>query len=88
MIAMRLIDADALSIKILDASWYDNADEDVAWELLQDAPNVDSVSVVRCEECKNRDSNDCPFIENDGNGVYTPLEIKYCGLGERKDGAE
>ena len=36
----RLIDADALSIAVLNCGYYDNADEDVIWELVQAAPTV------------------------------------------------
>ena len=42
----RLIDADALSVQVLDASYWDNQDEDVIWNLVQDAPTVDAVEVV------------------------------------------
>jgi hypothetical protein len=41
-----LIDADALSIQVMDASYWDNQDEDVIWNLVQDAPTVDAVEVV------------------------------------------
>lgn len=50
----RLIDADALSVKVLDASYWDNQDEDVIWNLVQDAPTIDAVPVVRCKDCKHR----------------------------------
>lgn len=36
----RLIDADALSIAVLNCGYYDNADEDVIWELVQAAPTI------------------------------------------------
>lgn len=36
----RLIDADVLSTATLNSKYWDNADEDVAWELVQDAPTV------------------------------------------------
>lgn len=41
--AMKLIDADALERKLFGASWFDNRDEDVAWNILNYAPTVDAV---------------------------------------------
>ena len=88
---MRLIDADKLSTKMLDASWYDNADEDVAWELLQDAPTVDLVTApVKCGECKYFDTDECAMIGYcDGCDCKVDLgfnETGFCSHGERKDG--
>ena len=48
----RLIDAGALSVRVMDASYLDNQDEDVIWNLVQDAPTIDAVEVVRCKDCK------------------------------------
>lgn len=56
---VRLIDANALSRRVFDASYWDNQDEDVIWNLVQDAPTLDAVEVVhgnwqwfvdRCED--------------------------------------
>lgn len=46
---MRTIDADALSIQVMDASYYDNQDEDVVWNLVQDAPTIDAVPIADVE---------------------------------------
>ena len=54
----RLIDANALSVQVLDASYWDNQDEDVIWNLVQDAPTIDAVPVVRCKDCK------CAYINS------------------------
>lgn len=55
---MRLIDADALWCKLDGVPWYDNADRDeIALSLVDDAPTVDAVEVVRCMECKHWESH-------------------------------
>lgn len=83
---MRPIDADKL-IYTLGVS-----DEDICFkEMLDDAPTIDAVEVIRCKDCKwvcycetenfetYVDCN-CP----DGGGV--PRNEKwYCADGERKD---
>lgn len=55
---MRLIDADALETAVFGEAWYDNRDEDIAYELVNNTPIIDAVPVVRCRECLNyqRDS--------------------------------
>ena len=86
----RLIDADALWRKFENEPWYDNEDRDeIALQLVDDAPTVDAVPVVRCRECVGR-----PFWEEDHNGVpvcllsglYVRSEDDFCSCGERKDG--
>ena len=57
--------------------------------VLEDMQTVDSVPVVRCQECVGR-----PFWEEDHNGVpvcllsglYVRSEDDFCSYGERKDG--
>lgn len=100
---MRLIDADA----ILKAD--ENSDKalvlgsgkalEIAYALLKkkvaDAPTVDAVQVVRCEDCKHLrvwNRKDiyafCPKI----NIVFLPFEMDtrtfFCSYGERKDGGD
>lgn len=69
---MRLIDADALLAE------YDRQHEGEpgkARKLIEDAPNVDAVEVVRCKECVSH--NICKFEQFQGlNG--------FCSCGERK----
>ena len=56
-------------------------------DIINTIPTVDTVSdPVKCEDCIRNDKNGCPFVEDDGQGLYTPLEIKYCGMGKRKGG--
>lgn len=37
---MRLIDADELSTKILNVSYFDNSDEDIIWSIVQNSPTI------------------------------------------------
>ena len=68
----RLIDADALLAE------YDRQHEGEpgkARKLIEDAPNVDAVEVVRCKECVSH--NICKFEQFQGlNG--------FCSCGERR----
>ena len=94
----RLIDADALGVgrcskDILPAAYC------AGWngliELIEKAPTIDAVPVVRCRECKhlnvvNRKAlyAHCPKT----NTVFLPFELDtrehICSLGERKEGAD
>ena len=75
---MRLIDADALLAE------YDRQHEGEpgkARKLIEDAPTVDAVEVVRCKDCKHRYSDSwCEYVDDDDNF--------YCARGERKDGTD
>lgn len=83
---MRLIDADALS------SEFGVSDSDIiAKEAIDDAPTIDAVPVVRCQECKHLNViNDpklyahCPKT----NTVFLPFDLDtrehFCSLGHRK----
>ena len=81
---MRIIDADALGVgrcskDILPAAYC------AGWngliELIEKAPTIDAVPVVRCRECKH-----LGFC-----GDATNLEVMgfygYCSRGKRKEGA-
>ena len=86
----RLIDADALWRKFEKEPWYDNADRDeIALPLVDDAPTVDAVEVVRCRDCKHRGTDYCIFHIK-GEPADEELLIKFdndfCSYGERKDG--
>jgi len=84
---MRPIDADALrkESKMLYSIHAFEPVEAYTQDQIDNAPTV-YAALVKCGDCIHNDQNDCPFVEDDGNGIYTPLEIKYCGMGERKDG--
>lgn len=77
----RLIDADAL-LKGKDDHQI------ISTHLIWNAPTVDAVQVVRCEECRYWESAKDP---DDGgrcmaNGFQLTDREWYCADGERKDG--
>ena len=90
---MRLIDADR-SIEIVrnQAIAHPHAYHltNYATRVLQEAPTVDAVEVVRCRECKYRFKNNghsragCPII--DAN-IWMD-DDDFCSHGERKEGAD
>ena len=72
---MRLIDADALQEEYVRLSGRELS-------LINDAPTVDAVEVVRCKDCEYWECNDC---KNDNHGYCPISENDYCSRGERKD---
>lgn len=96
---MRLIDADALKAK-LDA-WarlLNNTGKtemyvrDDAICIIDDMPTIDAVPVVRCEDCKQCDSEYQNSLKEklDLYGLCKSTETMvysddYCSYGERKD---
>lgn len=71
---MRLIDADTLKANINTAFWSGIE------KIIDSAPTIDAVEVVRCRDCRwYRDGDGCFFstaeAELDG----------YCSYGERKN---
>ena len=77
---MRLIDADALLAE------YDRQHEGEpgkARKLIEDAPTVDAVEVVRCKDCKYLMFSDCYGECGKGHmGIVSPYD--FCSYGERK----
>ncbi len=91
---MRLIDADALK-KLAEDHGFGFAD----FQAIDNAPTIDAVPVVRCRECKHRETVDCPmcheeyhFDEDDGGdySLWTRMVDPngFCSCGERKEGAD
>ena len=85
----RLIDADAIIDFIdMDSTWDPLetcfSERDVV-DMLESAPTVDAVKVVRCKDCAvpHNKYTGCPEL----NGLVTPPDF-YCPFGERKDGAD
>ena len=85
----RLIDADALLNEFLKRYTERERNRNLVFaaceikqdfaDMISNAPNVDSVSVVRCRDCKHRYSDSwCEYVDYDDNF--------YCARGERKDG--
>ena len=89
---MRIIDADALGVgrcskDILPAAYC------AGWngliELIEKAPTIDAVPVVRCRECKHCDPEN--YHCDHPMSTAAPLRRKpddFCSYGERKEGAD
>ena len=100
---MRLIDADRLNKPIYaeednitgSGMSYDeicgyNDGIDIAWNKIDQAPTIDAVPVVRCNDCIRRyDTDECPmcFLIEGKYYEYTN-ENGFCDRGERKEGTE
>ena len=85
----RLIDADEFDIISYKETigYTDCFDSGVLYmlELIDAAPTVDAVEVIRCRDCAvpHNKYTGCPKL----NGLVTPPDF-YCPFGERKDGAD
>ena len=100
---MRLIDADRLNKPIYaeednitgSGMSYDeicgyNDGIDIAWNKIAQAPTIDAVPVVRCEDCIRRyDTDECPMcFLIEGKYYEHTNENGFCDRGERKEGAD
>ena len=100
---MRLIDADRLNKPIYaeednitgSGMSYDeicgyNDGIDIAWNKIDQAPTIDAVPVVRCENCiKRYDTDECPMCYlSEGKYYEYTNENGFCDRGERKEGAD
>lgn len=68
---MRLIDADVLDLYEALKSYYGDAWRD-AQAVIDDAPTVDAIPVIRCKDCKRNKSDkwvDCPITEMYGRTI-------------------
>lgn len=83
----RLVDADEL---LLNNTWlwYDeNGNHTIAGEAIENAPTVDAVEVIRCENCRwfgeEDEDGKCWCFFND----VSTLRHGFCNFGEeKKDG--
>ena len=83
----RLIDANALH-DFVSEEFKDDVPYEWAWALtvVDHAPAVDAVPVVRCKDCKHHHYCEIHFC--DALGMDCPDDSKFfCSYGERKDGA-
>ena len=79
---MRIIDADALQ-KSLARLWYDSEitfSGVAVSELINNAPTVDAVQVVRCKDCKHYEDGMMGYCWETQRGV---AEDFFCAYGER-----
>ena len=86
---MRLIDAEGLERRYMEADYMDN---DTAYDVIATLDNeitIDAVEVVRCKECKYGDTG----TDEEGNKFWKCLGVHYggtkpddfCSYGERKE---
>ena len=93
---MRLIDADAIIDFIdMDSTWDPLEicfSEKAVVDMLESAPTVDAVKVVRCKDCKHyRPQKKSAHWDNRANYCNRIVTIKvqpydFCSHGERRDG--
>ena len=83
---MRLIDAD-VACKGCVRYGTDLSCENC---VVNDAPTIDAVEVVRCKDCIRRyDTDECPMCYlSEGKYYEYTNENGFCDRGERKEGAE
>lgn len=81
---MRLIDANALNADFIQR-YTANADVYLLIrKILNDAPAVDAVEVVRCRECKYYIANYCTRDIKGRTNMFYMRENDFCSFGERK----
>ena len=93
---MRLIDADAYKALHCKECPSDCGvcglvyGKDDMCGLIDRAPTIDAVPVVRCKDCIRRyDTDECPMcFLIEGNYCEYTNENGYCDRGERKEGVE
>ena len=82
---MRLIDADKLGVQFNNLvksfrGTFSGLAYSNALERIKDAPTVDAVEVVRCEDCKYFGTDACAF----DTYAFDVTEDSFCSYGERK----
>lgn len=77
---MRLIDADEL-IEIAHRIRLDSRER--IERMIESAPTIDAVEVVRCKDCKFYDRGNCTFWD-DGYGAIVSSD-DYCSQGKKMD---
>lgn len=98
---MRLIDADALGIGLANETIFEEREYVHGWnsaiKIIENAPTIDAVPVVRCRECVHwkpigsKAGNSFSDMEYIGGCEFTKYccrESDFCSYGERKGGAD
>lgn len=90
---MRLIDADKLK-GLIDDGWRPDMMVEQIWDIVDDAPTVDAVQIVRCKDCIHRPTwehnsiefpdDKCPCQCEDCFYSWFPKDDWYCANGERR----
>ena len=82
----RLIDLSALGIGERNPNAFNEPEMAYGWndllEILETAPTIDAVPVVRCRECKYHNKPPCPMRLS----FNWTEDDDFCSYGERKDG--
>jgi hypothetical protein len=85
----RYIDADVLIADLDKGLWGKDWDKALAEAIINNAPTIDAVSVVRCKQCKYAEVAD-PTDDQDGyicqfhrGSIW--FSGSYCSWGERKE---
>lgn len=82
---MRLIDVDALGIGKAKREVFNNPNYADGWnsviDLINNAPTVDAVEVVRCKDCKHRDTEN-GFCEGRGWPMQLVPDDGFCDKGK------
>lgn len=83
---MRRIDADDAKRTYTQDMFDTEKDFGRVNDVLDYAPTVDAVSVVRCQDCKNfrRNEENDPYCA-DRRGLSAPEPDGYCSYGERRE---
>lgn len=87
---MKLIDANKLWQRFDIAElFHDRRDRHIVHEVIEKAPVVDAVQVVRCKNCIHYDFGVCLKIYSDGAvsqyAWQARKEDDFCSYGERTD---
>lgn len=83
---MRLIDADALkkeNERLLHCD-FPYLSETTLEELIDEAPTIDAVPVIRCKDCKWWKFNGREYYCDEKDAMVEPCENDFCSLAERK----
>ena len=88
----RLIDLSTLGIGERNPNAFNDPERAHGWndllKILEAAPTVDAVEVVRCRDCKHRGTDYCIFHikgEPADEELLGKLDNDFCSYGERKD---
>ena len=79
----RYIDASKVTIP---EGFFENLNVPKLLKWLSNQPTADAVEVVRCRDCKLRDTEGCPFMVWDCGELMGDTEDNdYCSYGKRKE---
>lgn len=88
---MRLIDADEFEDALENTEYDispayepDGYSHRLICKVLEEAPSLDAVPVVRCRDCKYTYTDGCGYLACVKTGLY-PDENDYCSRGQRRD---